>query len=81
MPKDPQTSYEVRSAVTGALVCGPYDSKQDADREGNRLTKEAATGRTEGGVELTHDQQPVRHGGQVVRYEVVTVEGVILAGD
>lgn len=77
-PAEPR--YEVRSALTGAVVCGPYDSKTDADRETTRLNKECAIGRTESGVELTRDGKPLRHDGLPMRYETVTVEGVILAG-
>ena len=72
--------YEVRSALTGAIVCGPYDSKSDADREVQRLNKECAIGRTENGVELTRDGRPLRHGGLPMRYETVTLEGVVIAG-
>lgn len=87
-PKTPPTRYEVRSAITGAVVCGPYDSKSDADREKKRLNKEAATGRTEPSDHFPNGQQlsaedgdPLRHEGLPMRYEVVTVEGVVLAGE
>ena len=79
-PTLPEPRYEVRSAVTGAHVCGPYDSRPDAEREKKRLNKEAATGRTEQGELLTDDGRPLRHRGQPMRYEVVTVEGVVLPG-
>ena len=87
-PKKPATRYEVRSALTGAIVCGPYDDKKDADNEKKRLNREVATGRTapseefpEGQLLSSEDGRPIRESGLPMRYEVVTVEGVVLAGD
>lgn len=47
MSKKPKTTYAVRSALTGATVCGPYEDREDAEREVKRLNKEAATGQRE----------------------------------
>lgn len=47
MPKKepkPASMFAVHSQNTGALICGPYTAKKDADRECRRLNKEAATG-------------------------------------
>lgn len=41
------TTYTVRSSLTGAFVCGSYDDLADAERERDRLNKEAQTGRRE----------------------------------
>lgn len=86
-PDPTPVRYEVRSAVSGAHVCGPYDDESDARHEARRLNKEAASGRTEHqqpGREdgrLNRDPGPIKHMGQPVRYEVVTTGGIALAGE
>lgn len=83
-PEQPPVRYEVRSSVSGAHVCGPYESRTDANREVARLNREAASGQTEhdqpgeNDGRLNQRHRPVMHMGVPVRYEVVTVGGVVL---
>jgi hypothetical protein len=43
---EPQSLFIVRSALTGAEVCGPYEREEEAKRERDRLNMEATFGRT-----------------------------------
>lgn len=60
------TVYEVRNKTTGASE-GRHDTRKAADREADRLNREAYRG--------GH-----RHLGMPVEYEVVTETGVIVSG-
>ena len=78
------TSFRVVSKNTGAHVCGPYDTKDEADRECERLNREARQGRTAPsdahpkGQPLSLRGEPIIHRGQPQEYEVKTEGGVIL---
>lgn len=86
-----KTRYLAKSAITGAVVCGPYDRKADAEREVKRLNREAISGVREapphkGGranepINMNPAGQPVPvlHKGKEMSYEIVTEEGVVLA--
>lgn len=85
-PEQTPVRYEVRSQVTGAHVCGPYESRQDADRECKRLNREAASGRTlhrQPGMQdgrLNPGNTPLRQQGRPMLYEVVTTGGITVGG-
>ena len=84
-PEQTPVRYEVRSKITGAHACGPYDDEADARRECKRLNQEAASGQT------AHQQpdmpdgrlnirpRPVRQEEQPMLYEIVTTGGIALA--
>lgn len=84
-PEPTPVRYEVRSKVTGAHVCGPYDDESDARRECKRLNREAASGQTEhqqpgmpDGRLNAEGPRPLRQEGEPMLYETVTVGGIAL---
>lgn len=62
-----ETVYEVRNRVTGGVE-GRHDTRKAADREADRLNREAYKGN-------------LRHLGRQVEFEVVTESGVIVSGN
>lgn len=62
--KKPATTYTVRSANTGAHVCGPYAQLEDAERECGRLNDEARTG-----IRKAPSRRNGRDGGEVINYQ------------
>lgn len=85
-PKAAQTvtRYVVRCANDNSHVCGPYDDISDANREVERLNREAALGRTEPseahprGQALEVRGRTLKIDGVPRAYEVVTESGVLV---
>lgn len=91
MPKKPDagekpvTTYAVYSAITGAIVCGPYDKRAGAKRECERLNAECVRGRTAPSDAHPAGQELVRAGdacvmqaGVPMQYEVRSDERLIV---
>lgn len=72
-------TYTVNSQNSGAIVCGPYSKKAEAERECKRLNGEAHSGRgapteeePEGQLLSGAPGDIIRHRGEAQRYEVLT---------
>ena len=84
-PQESVTTYAVYSALTGAIVCGPYDKRADAKRECDRLNTEVIRGRTapseahpSGQVLVQSGDACVMQAGIPMKYEVRSGERLIV---